>query len=97
MRIAIHMGRNREHIGSKETVKSLCIAREEMAGSEGRRLRADRGGLPPVYPKLLNLNHLQSIPGLRLLRAYMATPKAVAPKKTSRRQHKLRKTKHFRS
>jgi hypothetical protein len=29
MWIAIHMGRNREHIGSKETVKSLYIARDE--------------------------------------------------------------------
>jgi hypothetical protein len=32
MWIAIHMGRNREHIGSKELVKSLHIAREEAAG-----------------------------------------------------------------
>jgi hypothetical protein len=30
MWIAIHMGRNREHIGSKEPVKSLCIARTHL-------------------------------------------------------------------
>jgi hypothetical protein len=31
MWIGIHMGRDREHIGSKETVESLCMAREEIA------------------------------------------------------------------
>jgi hypothetical protein len=59
MWIAIHMGRNREHIGSKETVKSLRIERAERSGPQGRRLTANHGGLPLAQPKLLILKHLQ--------------------------------------
>jgi hypothetical protein len=59
MWIAIHMGRNRELIGSKETAKSLCIADEERAGPQGRRPSADAGRLPSTHHKLLNRKHLQ--------------------------------------
>jgi hypothetical protein len=58
MWITIHMGRNREHIGSKEPVKSLCIEDEERAARQERRPPANPGGLSAHHPKLLNLKHL---------------------------------------
>ncbi len=39
----VFLGRNREHIGSKETVQSLCIARKETA---------NRGLIPPTSEEL---------------------------------------------
>jgi hypothetical protein len=51
MWIAIHMGRNREHIGSKETVKSPY---SEEKGSQGWQLAANSGGSLPIHHNPLN-------------------------------------------
>ena len=42
------LGRNREHIGSKETAKSLCIEVAGRAAADGKPRRAPAGSFQAV-------------------------------------------------